>query len=162
MGYIDMPLTNQNEEESVNFPRKGIDFMVERFHNEATNGKPVKQKSIAIENGMTNSLWSSDGLIKQSRHSERPSSTPPTHFDNFHLPGHKDTTSSFALSRFALRESVEDNNQDDEVIGFGRHDRLATVGRNLQRSWSAPPIPDNVRSSLEKIWICSQCICISG
>jgi hypothetical protein len=97
-------------------------------------------------NMLSNSVWSSDGLLSSSRLFQRSSSTPPIHVDALRGSQRQSSTGSnaFGLSRFHLRETLEENNQEDDPDEIDRQDLVMPIGKHIQRAWSAPPVQDSV------------------
>ncbi|GLD99341.1 hypothetical protein PINS_up008060 [Pythium insidiosum] len=96
----------------------------------------------ALSTNLLSSVWTTDGLSKQCTMYDRPSSTPPTHLS---ASGFETAPSKLLLPRFLIRDrALDENNQVEEPRQSARSDLLASSTRNIQRSWSAPPVPDNV------------------
>ncbi|TMW56549.1 hypothetical protein Poli38472_006559 [Pythium oligandrum] len=125
------------------FMRKSEDFDGSRGQQ---GSRGLDKDLERIPNTLLSSMWSSDGLGSSNRLFQRSNSTPPTHLEDpkaTRQAAKCNAHSQFQLSRFTLRESVEENNQEDELVESGRDD-LLLGGKHIQRSWSAPPVPDNI------------------
>lgn len=147
MGHTDMKQSNQstNGDSAAGFQARSL----QAKESTAPVGFATVAKGEAdgkLPSSLSASMWSTDGLVSSSsRLFQRSNSTPPT---KMHVPERGNlnvfgqANGSYNLTNFVLGETDE-NNQDEDAIEISRPDLVVPLGQQIQRSWSAPPVPEN-------------------
>lgn len=116
-------------------------------------GNPVELTRVKLQDpircipdGISSSMWSSDGIMRPSRLYQRSNSTPPTHaamdLPTFGKP-REGTKPGMQQSCHLSGSSnlVSASTNEDNQVGTDGGDCCTseTIGVDIQRSWSAPP-----------------------
>lgn len=122
----------------------------------ANMGNPVELTRVKLQglpDTFSSSMWSADGITRASRLYQRSSSTPPIHQSvafqasrSFVLPRDDTQQSGMQLSYHLASAPSSTSAAKDNQIEECEVVTPASIGLDIQRSWSAPPIADPVRA----------------
>ncbi|TYZ63895.1 hypothetical protein PybrP1_006258 [[Pythium] brassicae (nom. inval.)] len=116
-------------------------------------GNPVELTRVKLQGlpdgfPSTTSMWSSEGIARSTRLYQRSSSTPPSRPSSAAAGGLRDSTKTDMVQLPDPAKSSASSCEDNQ-IGEGSADNQsisASIGLDIQRSWSAPPTNEQDRS----------------
>lgn len=116
-------------------------------------GNPVELARVKLQGlpdsfSSSTSMWSAEGITRTTRLYQRSSSTPPSHPGLTSFGGLREDRKTNLLLPDHLKNALcpSEDNQVEEC-GTANQCNSASIGVDIQRSWSAPPTNDQVSAS---------------